>query len=121
MNVLELSAEQADVSCSFMSRRKGKDPKNRAESGTLISPKAEVRGSNPLGRAISDDTAALLFDESNFVRTDAPCCDGQGHVGLRMIRGDSFGQLSATMAWLVELAIVGEPYPRASLPSATAR
>jgi hypothetical protein len=38
-----------------------------------------------------------------------------------MIRGDSFGQLSATMAWLVELAIVGEPYPRASLPSATAR
>jgi hypothetical protein len=52
MNVLRMSAQQSQFWTVSHTERKQKCRKNTRYLTVLSSPKAKVRGSNPLGRAI---------------------------------------------------------------------
>jgi hypothetical protein len=51
MSVLRMSAQQSRFSTVSGTKRKEESPKNTRYWRVLSSPKAEVRGSNPFGRA----------------------------------------------------------------------
>jgi len=67
MTVLKMSAQQTLLSAIFRFTQDRKRAKNLVDSTVRSSPKAEVRGSNPFGRASAlTFWWSMIFSENRF-------------------------------------------------------